>query len=333
MRFGFTAAAYGWREGLRAIPRIVVGNLVAILAARRALALHEAGGPKQWDKTRHIFPARRRAGHEPFDPLHRACACRLGGRARAEPGHDPGGRGDGIRPARPAGAAPLPRNRGDRVPAARPGRAARALSLPAGPYPPARSAPYPDALCRPGLRRGRFAARVMPAGQISVPAGGWGPEEAAGFSLAPGARALCRRRAGARTVAARHDAGGRNGTRAARPLVPRRDDPRDPRDRPPVDERVGDDAARPRVAVARDQRPAWREPGGRALAVALRPRARRKPARQRADRRGQRSAELPPGCAGSRFSASPSRSPPSAASRSGATRAARLRFVRRRRSL
>lgn len=57
MRFGFTTAAYGLREGLRSIPRIIVGNLVAILAARRALALHEAGGPKTWDKTRHIFPA------------------------------------------------------------------------------------------------------------------------------------------------------------------------------------------------------------------------------------------------------------------------------------
>ena len=57
MRFGFTSAAYGLREGLRSIPRVIVGNLIAILAARRALALHEAGGPKKWDKTRHIFPA------------------------------------------------------------------------------------------------------------------------------------------------------------------------------------------------------------------------------------------------------------------------------------
>jgi len=57
MRFGFTTAAYGLSEGLRSIPRIVVGNLIAILAVRRALALHEAGGPDRWDKTRHIFPA------------------------------------------------------------------------------------------------------------------------------------------------------------------------------------------------------------------------------------------------------------------------------------
>ena len=57
MRFGFTAAAYGLAEGLRSIPRVVVGNVVAILAARRALSLHKAGGPKRWDKTRHVFPA------------------------------------------------------------------------------------------------------------------------------------------------------------------------------------------------------------------------------------------------------------------------------------
>ena len=57
MRFGFTTAAYGLGEGLRSIPRVVVGNAIAILAARRALALHEAGGPRKWDKTRHMFPA------------------------------------------------------------------------------------------------------------------------------------------------------------------------------------------------------------------------------------------------------------------------------------
>jgi len=61
MRFGFTTAAYGLGEGLRAIPRMVVSNLVAILAARRALSLHEAGGPRRWDKTHHIFPAKEAA--------------------------------------------------------------------------------------------------------------------------------------------------------------------------------------------------------------------------------------------------------------------------------
>ncbi len=57
MRACFTAAAYGWREGLRAIPRIFIANIVSVLAARRALLLHSAGGAKQWDKTFHIFPA------------------------------------------------------------------------------------------------------------------------------------------------------------------------------------------------------------------------------------------------------------------------------------
>jgi adsorption protein B len=56
MRAAFTAAAYGPRQGLRAIPRTVVANLIAILAAHRALMLHSAGGAPSWDKTHHIFP-------------------------------------------------------------------------------------------------------------------------------------------------------------------------------------------------------------------------------------------------------------------------------------
>lgn len=56
VRAGFTTAAYGWREGLRSIPRTIVANLIAVLAARRALMIHSAGGPSRWDKTHHIFP-------------------------------------------------------------------------------------------------------------------------------------------------------------------------------------------------------------------------------------------------------------------------------------
>lgn len=56
MRAGFTAATYGWREGLRSIPRVLIANLITILAVRRALLLHSKGGPAQWDKTDHIFP-------------------------------------------------------------------------------------------------------------------------------------------------------------------------------------------------------------------------------------------------------------------------------------
>lgn len=56
MRFGFTTAAYGLGEGLLSVPRLVVANLIAVLAARRALALHGAPGQREWDKPRHIFP-------------------------------------------------------------------------------------------------------------------------------------------------------------------------------------------------------------------------------------------------------------------------------------
>jgi adsorption protein B len=57
MRATFTASAYGIEEGLMSIPRLVIGNVIAMLAAARALTLHMGGGAKRWDKTRHIFPA------------------------------------------------------------------------------------------------------------------------------------------------------------------------------------------------------------------------------------------------------------------------------------
>jgi adsorption protein B len=57
MRAAFTASAYGWRQGLLSIPRLVVGNVIAMLAAGRAVSLHLGGGAKRWDKTRHVFPA------------------------------------------------------------------------------------------------------------------------------------------------------------------------------------------------------------------------------------------------------------------------------------
>jgi adsorption protein B len=59
IRAGFTSAAHGWREGLRAVPRTAVGNVVAILAAKSALSRYRAlrrGGRPRWDKTAHIFP-------------------------------------------------------------------------------------------------------------------------------------------------------------------------------------------------------------------------------------------------------------------------------------
>lgn len=57
MRASFTAYAYGFSEGLLSIPRLVVGNVIAILAAGRALTIHVGGGAIRWDKTQHIFPS------------------------------------------------------------------------------------------------------------------------------------------------------------------------------------------------------------------------------------------------------------------------------------
>ena len=57
MRATFTASAYGVKEGLMSVPRLVVGNVIAILAALRAISIHLGGGAKRWDKTSHIFPS------------------------------------------------------------------------------------------------------------------------------------------------------------------------------------------------------------------------------------------------------------------------------------
>jgi adsorption protein B len=56
VRAGFVTATYGLGQGLLSIPRMLVGNLIAILAVRRAIAIHAAGGPRRWEKTHHIFP-------------------------------------------------------------------------------------------------------------------------------------------------------------------------------------------------------------------------------------------------------------------------------------
>jgi bacteriophage N4 adsorption protein B len=57
MRLVFTTSAYGWQQGLLSIPRLVVGNLIAMLAAARAVSLHFGGGARRWEKTHHIYPA------------------------------------------------------------------------------------------------------------------------------------------------------------------------------------------------------------------------------------------------------------------------------------
>jgi adsorption protein B len=59
MRAAFTGRAYGGREALLSIPRSLVANLIAMLAARRALTLYVAmliDGVPRWEKTAHIFP-------------------------------------------------------------------------------------------------------------------------------------------------------------------------------------------------------------------------------------------------------------------------------------
>lgn len=55
----FAGRIYGWREGMLAMPRMVVSNIVAMLAARRALGHYLRllrGQPPRWDKTAHLFP-------------------------------------------------------------------------------------------------------------------------------------------------------------------------------------------------------------------------------------------------------------------------------------
>ena len=61
MRFGFVARVYGWREGLFSLPRVVIANIIAMLAARRAVTRYLIGrrtGASVWGKTAHAFPAR-----------------------------------------------------------------------------------------------------------------------------------------------------------------------------------------------------------------------------------------------------------------------------------
>lgn len=59
MRWWMVRRVYGAREALRTPLRMVVGNIIAILAARRALFAYlrlRPGAPVRWDKTSHRFP-------------------------------------------------------------------------------------------------------------------------------------------------------------------------------------------------------------------------------------------------------------------------------------
>jgi bacteriophage N4 adsorption protein B len=69
MRCAFTASIYGWRQGLLAIPRAFLANVIHILAARRALILYLRQLRTQelvWDKTDHMVvpePTASRGAH------------------------------------------------------------------------------------------------------------------------------------------------------------------------------------------------------------------------------------------------------------------------------
>jgi len=59
LRALFAGHSYGWHHGIASIPRIFVANLIAIMAARRAIFLYVGsllGRPLAWDKTEHRFP-------------------------------------------------------------------------------------------------------------------------------------------------------------------------------------------------------------------------------------------------------------------------------------
>ena len=56
----FVARIYGLGEGIASLPRVLIGNLIAIAAARRALISYlrlARGAPLRWDKTDHRFPS------------------------------------------------------------------------------------------------------------------------------------------------------------------------------------------------------------------------------------------------------------------------------------
>jgi adsorption protein B len=60
MRALFSMRMHGWQQGLLAIPRLFISNIVLVACSWRALVnyLHELSGrPVVWDKTLHHFPA------------------------------------------------------------------------------------------------------------------------------------------------------------------------------------------------------------------------------------------------------------------------------------
>lgn len=59
LRMAFTGHAYGMRQALLSLPRVLAANLISLLAARRALTIYWPtlwGRRPHWDKTAHHFP-------------------------------------------------------------------------------------------------------------------------------------------------------------------------------------------------------------------------------------------------------------------------------------
>ena len=59
MRVGCTAHDHSWRQAGWSLPRFFVGNIIALIAAPRAIRRYLTllrGGPLIWDKTAHAFP-------------------------------------------------------------------------------------------------------------------------------------------------------------------------------------------------------------------------------------------------------------------------------------
>lgn len=59
VRAAFVWRAYGWREAFLSAPRVLVGNAIALFAARRAIGLYARillGAAPRWEKTDHQFP-------------------------------------------------------------------------------------------------------------------------------------------------------------------------------------------------------------------------------------------------------------------------------------
>jgi bacteriophage N4 adsorption protein B len=60
MRAAFVRQDYGWTEAARSIPRAIIANIIAIMAARRSVSIYwreRRSGVVVWDKTSHIFPS------------------------------------------------------------------------------------------------------------------------------------------------------------------------------------------------------------------------------------------------------------------------------------